>query len=210
VPGRRKSGERRLEDAIAALGRALSEADTPWMVIGGIAVIARGVRRMTTDVDIVVRGDAIAPAKLLELLDSQDFEPRIDDALAFARKNLVLLVRHRPTGVDADIALGWSSFEHHALESRSTTQYGRARVPMVTAADLVVFKAIAGRPKDLDDAEALLLLHPDIDVARARKWVRELPALAEAEGIVSEFERIVARVRRARRAVRAPKRRRRS
>jgi hypothetical protein len=30
------------------------------MVIGGIAVIARGVRRLTTDIDAAVRGDAIS------------------------------------------------------------------------------------------------------------------------------------------------------
>lgn len=29
------------------------------MVIGGIAIIARGVRRMTTDIDAVVRGDRV-------------------------------------------------------------------------------------------------------------------------------------------------------
>jgi len=30
------------------------------MVIGGIAVIAHGVQRMTTDIDAVVQGDAVS------------------------------------------------------------------------------------------------------------------------------------------------------
>ena len=58
MPGpRRGRGERRLESALEALAGALNETRAPWMVIGGVAVIARGVKRMTTDLDVVVRGD---------------------------------------------------------------------------------------------------------------------------------------------------------
>jgi hypothetical protein len=45
MPGKRAKGERLLEDALAALARALDETGAPWMIIGGIAVIAHGVRR---------------------------------------------------------------------------------------------------------------------------------------------------------------------
>ena len=38
------------------------------MIIGGIAVIARGVRRMTTDIDAVVQGDAISIDTLVTTL----------------------------------------------------------------------------------------------------------------------------------------------
>jgi hypothetical protein len=37
--------EHRLEKALAAIASALRAARVPWMVIGGIAIIARGVRR---------------------------------------------------------------------------------------------------------------------------------------------------------------------
>ena len=49
MPGKRGKGEGLLEDALAALARALDKAGAPWMVIGGIAVIAHGVRRFTTE-----------------------------------------------------------------------------------------------------------------------------------------------------------------
>lgn len=167
----------------------------------------RGVRRLTTDVGAVVRGDAIDAATLLGVLRRHDIVSRIDDALAFARRNLVLLVRHRPTGVDLDISFGWSDFEHHALEARSDTRYGRIRAPMAAPADLVVFKAVAGRPKDLEDVEALLLLYPKIDVAKVRRRVRELAALAEADDIAPQLERILTRLRSVRRAKKPSKRR---
>jgi hypothetical protein len=195
MPGKRAKSDRPLEDALAALARALDEAGAPWMVIGGIAVIAHGVRRFTTDIDAAVLGDAIAIDRLLETLARHGIVPRIADAAAFAQQNLVLLVRHAPTGVDLDVSQAWSPFEHEALAARKKTKFGRVRAPMSVPDDLVVFKAIAGRPKDIEDAEALLLLHPHIDVHRARDRVVELAAMAEAPELVESFDAIAARVR---------------
>ena len=96
----RKSGERRLDDALKALGAALRAAQVDWMIIGGIAVIARGVRRMTTDIDAVVLGAAVDSGKLFRVLARHAIQPRIERAEAFAEKNLVFLLRHVPTGVD--------------------------------------------------------------------------------------------------------------
>jgi hypothetical protein len=195
VPGKRAKGERLLEDALAALARALDEAGAPWMVIGGIAVIAHGVRRFTTDIDAAVRGDAISIDRLLEALARHGIVPRIPDAAAFAQENLVLLVRHAPTGVDLDVSQAWSSFEHEALAAREKARFGRVRAPMSVPDDLVVFKAIAGRPKDIEDAEALLVLHPRIDIGRARRRVAELAGLADAPELVESFDALATRAR---------------
>ncbi len=61
------------------------------MVIGGIAVVARRVRRFTADIDAAVRGDEVQVDGLLAAFDE---ETRIPDAAELARENLVLLVRH--------------------------------------------------------------------------------------------------------------------
>ncbi|HEX3597630.1 MAG TPA: nucleotidyl transferase AbiEii/AbiGii toxin family protein [Polyangiaceae bacterium] len=195
MPGKSARGNRLLEDALEALARALTESGAPWMVIGGIAIIARGVRRFTTDIDATVRGDAVRPEKVVEALRSHGIAPRIDDALSFARVNLVLLVRHEPTGVDLDVSFGWSAFEHEALATCTLTKFGSVRIPVCTPENLVVFKAIAGRPKDAEDAEALLALYPEIDIARVRKRVAELSALAEAPELLTGFDTLAAAAR---------------
>jgi hypothetical protein len=192
MPSKRGRSERLLERALDALSRALTESGAPWMVIGGIAVIARGVRRFTTDIDAAVRGDAVRPKKLLEVFRKHGIVTRIPRALSFADANLVLLLRHERTGVDLDVSLAWSAFEHEALAGSTLADFGSIRVPMCTAADLVVFKAIASRPVDLADAEALLALYPDIDTARARRRVAELSALADAPQVLKEFDALVA------------------
>ncbi len=213
MPNKRGS-ERLIELALEALSRALTESRVPWMVIGGIAVIARGVRRFTTDIDAAVRGDAIRPEKLLEIFRKHGISPRIPDALSFAQTNLVLLLRHDKTGVDLDVSFAWSAFEHEALAERTVSDFGSVSVPMCTAADLVIFKTIANRPVDLADAEALLALYPDIDLTRARRRVAELSALAEAPRLLEAFDALIAtqrttKVKRSARTLRMTKGRRR-
>jgi hypothetical protein len=196
MPGKRVKRERLLEEALEALARGLTECRAPWAVIGGIAIIARGVRRFTTDVDVAVRGDAVSIEGLLETLEKFAIVPRIADAAAFAEANLVLLLRHQETGVDLDVSLAWSAFEHDALATSTVTSFGRVRAPMCTPESLVVFKAIAGRPKDTEDAEALLALYPDIDRARVRARVAELAALADAPEILTALDDLLLRTER--------------
>jgi len=188
-----KGADRRLEKALSALTAALDTTGVPWMVIGGIAVIARGVRRFTTDIDAAVRGDGLAIAPLLRALAKQKIVPRIDDAARFAAANLVLLLEHAPSGVELDVSLAWTDFEHEAIASAEVAPFGVVKAPMARPEDLVVFKAIAGRGKDVEDATALLVLYPKLDLGRIRDRVRELALLADAPELVSGLETMIAR-----------------
>ncbi|MEW5741766.1 MAG: nucleotidyltransferase [Myxococcota bacterium] len=184
-------GERKLEQALAALARALNACGAPWMIIGGIAIIARGVRRLTTDIDAVVQGDAVSVQAVIDALGEQGIAPRIERAVDFAQENLVLLVRHQPSGVDLDVSFGWTSFEVEALGQRARARYGKVSAPMASPEDLVVLKAMAARPKDLEDAAALLALYPAIDLGRVRSRLRELAAMANAPEVLDGLEAIV-------------------
>lgn len=188
----RSGGDHKLEAALADLAAALNATAVPWMVIGGIAVIARGVRRMTTDIDATVRGDQLSVATLLQALAKKRIVPRIRDAERFASESLVLLLKHQPTDVEIDVSMAWTDFEHEALAACSITKFGRANAPMARAEDLIVFKAIAGRPKDIQDATTLLVLYSAIDRRRIRHRVSQLAALAEDPAPVNVLEAVIA------------------
>ena len=161
------------------------------MVIGGIAVIAHGVQRMTTDIDAVIRGDALKVAALLEILGKHRIVPRVRNAKAFAAKNLVLLMRHQSTEVDLDLSLGWTAFEREAIAARASTRYGKVFAPMARVEELLVFKAIAGRAHDIDDAVTLLTLYPHVDLKGVRSRVVALADLAEAPELILGLDQIV-------------------
>ena len=184
-------GDRRLQDALRDLASALTKSGAAWMVIGGIAVIARGVRRFTADIDVAVRGDAIEVDALLSILGKKRIHPRIEDAAAFARENLVLLLRHEPSGVDFDVSFAWTEFEYEALEAATVATFGTVKAPMARPEDLVVFKAIAGRGKDMDDVVALLALYPKLDLGRVRARVRELAALADTPELARGLDAVI-------------------
>ncbi|HEY4239363.1 MAG TPA: nucleotidyltransferase [Kofleriaceae bacterium] len=186
-----------IEQALGALGAALGRVGAPWMVIGGIAVIAHGVRRMTTDIDAVV-GGATSIGAILRELEHERIVARIADAEAFARTSYVLLVRHEPTGVELDIAVAATAFEQEALDARVDTRFGGTAVPMARPEDLVLYKAFAGRPKDVEDATALLSLYRDIDIERVRKRLAELAESADRPELNASLEdmlRIAKRMR---------------
>jgi hypothetical protein len=161
------------------------------MVIGGIAVIARGVRRMTTDVDAVVQGDAIDVDSLVKILARHSITPRRSDAVAFARANLVLLLHHVPSQVELDVSFGWTAFEREAIAARSIIPYGTVKAPMAAPQDLLIMKAIAARPTDIRDAVQLLALYPSIDLARVRRTIDELASAADAPELAAGLDEIL-------------------
>ena len=161
------------------------------MVIGGIAVIAHGVQRMTTDIDAVIRGDAVSVPALIGVLRRHQIVPRIDGAEAFAATNLVLLTRHRPTEVELDLSFGWTVFEHEALAACVRTRYGKVAAPMAGVEELLVFKAMAARPRDVEDAVTLLTLYPHVDLGRVRRRLVALAELADAPELALGFEQIL-------------------
>ena len=138
-------GDRLLQGALRDLASALTATGARWMVIGGIAVIARGARRFTADIDAAVRGDEVDVDTLLAVFAKKRIAPRIEHAARFARENLVLLLRHLPSGVEFDVSLAWTEFEHEAIAAATVAAFGPVKAPMARPEDLVVFKAICTR-----------------------------------------------------------------
>src|SRR3954469_19138555 len=62
---------------------------------------------------------------------------------------------------------------------------------MAGVEELLVFKAMAARSRDIDDAVTLLTLYPHIDLNRVRGRIATLADLAEAPELMSGLERIV-------------------
>ena len=185
-------------DALGAVAGLLADLAVPSMIIGGVAVIAHGVPRSTVDIDATVLGRDVAPETLLAAAGRRDLRPRIEDAARFARAHHVLLLRHDPSGIPVDVSLAWLPFEEAALEASVAVDIMGVSVRVARPEDLIVYKLVAARPRDLDDAEALLVAHGvDVDVARVRRVVREFAEVLEDPGRADALEAMLARTGRA-------------
>ena len=184
-----------LASAVKAVAQALAALPVPGMLIGGIAVIVRGVPRLTRDVDATIASEHLDVPDLIEQLRLHGLVPRIDDPVPFATANHVLLLRHRQSGVDVDLSFASLPFELEALAAAESLKIAGISVPVARAEDLIIYKAIAFRPQDQQDIERLLTLHrPLLDVARIREVVRKLSGALDEPERLEAFERILQRV----------------
>lgn len=63
--------------SIEAIGRALNESGVPFVVVGGLAVVAHGYGRQTQDIDLVVPLDSVTVPLLFRALASLGYAPRV-------------------------------------------------------------------------------------------------------------------------------------
>jgi hypothetical protein len=162
------------------------------MLIGGIAVIARGVPRTTRDIDATVAGAGTDLVHLIRLLATHGIEPRIEDAVGFARQNQVLLLRHGTSAVDIDLSLAWLPFEDEALAHADAATIDDVTVPVARAEDLVVYKVVAWRPQDQQDIERLLHLHgSSMDLERVRLLARAFCEALDAPERLESLEKLL-------------------
>lgn len=180
--------------ALAACATALRRLARPAMIIGGIAVIARGVPRQTVDIDATMWAEGLDVDAILPTLAAEGLVPRIVDAIAFARERHVLLLRHEPTGTPLELILAYLPFERAALARADLVDFGGVSVPAATAEDLIIYKAVAWRDRDRSDVERLLALHgPSIDLTRVRGLVREFATALDEPERVDQFEALIRR-----------------
>lgn len=147
------------EQALRAVIALLDALPGPSMLIGGLAVIAHGHVRTTDDIDATVSGSSVTPERIIEIAAGQGIHPRIQEPLSFAARTQVLLLVHRPTGVEVDLSLAWIPFEEEALARQQVVALRGLNLRVCTPEDLIVYKLVAARPLDLEDARQLAMRH---------------------------------------------------
>jgi len=177
--------------ALTDLTRWLNASQTPAMIIGGVAASMLGRPRLTQDVDALAILPETEWARVVETAAQYGIASRIEDVLGFARRSRVLLMRHVDSGIDLDITFGGLPFERTAVETSVPHDIGGIRVRLPRIEDLLVMKAVAHRPKDLEDIRGLLAANPDADVGAARRWVREFAQATGQSDMLEEFDRAV-------------------
>jgi len=163
----------------------------PGVVIGGLAASLLGRPRLIRDVDMLVLVDQGQWAEFMAAGAKHGFIVRRDDALAFAKETQVLLVRHQQSGIDVDIVFGSLPFEKEAVARATWVELGGVQAPLPLPEDLIVMKAVAHRPQDLADIEAILAARSKLNLRRVRRWVREFAAALEMPEILNDLEALL-------------------
>lgn len=162
----------------------------PYTVIGGLAVQRWGQPRLTRDVNVTV---LLSPGREEQALReiAAAFPPRVEDAVAFAVEHRVLPVTV-PGASEADISLGLPGYEEEVVARALPYELGEGQsVRLCSAEDLIIHKALAGRPQDVLDIEGIVARQGSaLDVGYVRRWLAELERISGDPEVTARFERI--------------------
>jgi hypothetical protein len=160
--------------ALRALCSLLKKSKTKGMVIGGVAASLLGRPRMTADIDATVLLDEASLGHFLDQALAHGLIPRIANPAAFARRSAMVLLKHEASGIPVDVAQSRLPFEQKAISKARQVKVGNFSAPLPTPEDLIIMKAIAHRPQDIEDIRGIVLCQPKLNVGRIRKEVTAL------------------------------------
>jgi hypothetical protein len=180
------------EDPLQSLLELLAEANIPHVLIGGLAVSQLSRPRLTADIDVLtyLDDDSRIP-ELIECAGRGGFTPRIQEAESYARQNRVLLLIHDRSKISVDISLGMLPFEREVIERSSRVTAGNLQLPLPSVEDLVILKAVAHRPVDLQDITNLVEAHPRLDRKRIEQVVGEFAKALEMPEVLTDLKNIL-------------------
>lgn len=159
--------------SIETMARALHAAGVPFLVVGGVAVVAHGYGRQTQDVDLVVPLDERSVARLFEALASIGYAPRIPVTAAqmadagtrsrwIAERGMTVLAfhseAHRDTPIDVFVREPFDFDSEHAQAMLAEVASGVV-LRILRLESLVRMKQESGRPQDLADVAELRRIH---------------------------------------------------
>ena len=158
----------------------------PYAIMGGIAVRAHGIPRPTYDVDFTL---SIPRGRLHDLftaiegrgytIPEQFSRGWVDTVGGMPLIKVRLFLEGR--GVDADIFLAETAFQREVIDRHVVAEVDGLRVKLVSAEDLILFKLVASRPRDLVDIQDILFTQGQLDEGYMRRWAGTLGVAEKLE-----------------------------
>jgi hypothetical protein len=187
----------RADDSVASVLGALSAAfrrlGVSWYVFGAQALVLRGLPRATADVDVTVMLGELPTERLAAALERSGFKLRAASS-EFIAATRVLPIVHVRSRLPVDVVLGGPGLEERFAAAAERIRVGRTTVPVARSADLVLMKVLSARPKDLEDAVALLCSEPRLaSDAEIEAVALELSAAIGEDDVVRNLAEVRAR-----------------
>lgn len=177
-------------EAAWKLGQFFNDHNLRHVTIGGLAVQIWGEARLTNDADLTVDSSLEAGTEPIVRLITSKFESRVDDPVQFARQSRMILIR-TAAGVDVDISLALPGYEDELFARAKAVEISPGKeVRICSPEDLIIHKAIAGRPQDeMDISSVVFRQREGLDVDYIRGWLRQFSNLLENPAIIDRFEK---------------------
>ncbi len=160
-----------LPDEIVVIHQVLSAAAIPHAFGGAIALAYWGTPRYTHDVDINIALTAAEYAPVLDAL-ARAF-PLSNREKAEREVRTTAQTRLRWGTLPVDLFFANTPF-HEAMATRiREVDYTGTTIPVLSAEDLIICKALFNRPKDWFDIENIVKVQAYLDVGHLHYWLQD-------------------------------------
>lgn len=176
-------------EAAWEVGQFFEAHTIPYALIGGLAVQQWGSARLTMDADFTIAAPLEGSADMVPLVTNR-FPSRVADPQAMALRTRMILVTAK-NGVAVDVSLALPGYEDDLFRRAVNFEIEPGKsIRLCTAEDLIIHKAIAGRPQDVTDIEGAVLRQGDrLDATYIRRWLAEFANVLADPEVEQRFER---------------------
>ncbi len=188
-----RSGGKSIQELLPPLREAIALLERHgyrYAVIGGIAVAFWGTTRATRDVDLkVLVPDTDYPAlrAILRAVLPERARPHIPPN--------PLIVDTRIGGIAVDFLLAAPGYEENIITNATSVDLEDWRVWICSPEDLIIQKAVAGRPQDWLDIEGVLIeQHARLDRDYIDDWLQQFAEALERPEMLAQYHKIQAHV----------------
>ena len=161
-----------------------------YLIMGGLATSIIGEARMTQDIDILI---FIGKDNIVQLLNAAKKigfrfnKKKLDEDI-----NLRGIFQLTYGSFHVDFICGAMPFELEAVKRKQKLPLYGMKVSFPTPEDLILFKLIPAREKDLLDAKGIITRHKGkLDFAYLRKWVNVIAEDLQDLRIVRRLEEVI-------------------
>jgi len=178
-----------LSNLIKNIAQKLKDEKINYMIIGGSALLAYSIPRLTKDIDITI---SLAPedvGKIIKICKKLNLKILTSTPESFVRKTSVLPAQDKKSGFRIDFIFSTSEYEKQALKRAKRFQLENSYVRFASPEDIIIHKFIAGRTRDIEDIKNLLAKQ-HIDFAYIKSWLKKFDQ-ALSTSYLKEFEKLI-------------------
>lgn len=168
----------------------LSEAGIASIVIGGVAVGAWGEPRLTRDADFKVALGRRDAEHLLAVL-GPEYRPMAPNPHETLRRQAMVFVQDK-LGARLDLLLADTPYDVLAVErGRDVEIQPGLFIRVCSPEDLIIYKLIATRPRDREDAAGVVRRQGDsLDHAYVETWLRQFELALDDSTLVAAYRQL--------------------
>lgn len=160
------------------------------MFMGGLATSVWAEPRATYDIDGVIKINSNIIEDFLKKIQREGFTYDKEDPIKTIQglPFITLIYPMKKHSIYVDLFLVRNEYGKEALSRRVEINLWGVKIPVISPEDLILYKFLSGRTKDLDDVRQILLMqHQNLDIEYLKIWAERLGVLIYLEDELSSL-----------------------